>query len=217
MIHPKPVPPPEKPESTPSILDGPQVEIKVKGSRFLARAFPADDEQAALSALDSVRKRYHDATHHCWAWRTKIDQTLHERAEDDGEPSGSAGVPILGALQRRNVYDALCVVTRYFGGTKLGRGGLVRAYGEAAREAVEAAPIRTLWHDLVLHLECSFDDLGAVEAQLARQASVVRGVERDFIPEPQLRIRLRRGGAVAFAATLYELTGARVAMYFEEA
>jgi uncharacterized YigZ family protein len=217
MIHPKPTPPRERPESTPSILDGPPIEIKVKGSRFLAQAFAADGEPAALRSLDELRKRHHGATHHCWATRLRIADVVIERAEDDGEPSGSAGVPILGALQRRNVYDALCVVTRYFGGTKLGRGGLVRAYGEAAREAVEAAPTRILWHDLILQLDCGFDDLGTVEAQLARRAEIVRAVEREFLPEPRLRVRLRRGGALDFAATLYELSGARIAMRFEEA
>jgi uncharacterized YigZ family protein len=219
MIHPAPEPPPEGPASTPSILDGPQLEIKVKGSRFLAQAFAADGEQAALRALDSIRRRHHDATHHCWAWRLLGDDPHrgHERSEDDGEPSGSAGVPILGALQRRKVYEALCVVTRYFGGTKLGRGGLVRAYGDAAREAVEAAPARTLWHDLVLRVDCAFEDLGTVEAQLARQAEIVRAVEREFLPGPRLHVRLRRDGAVGFAAALYELSGARIAMEFEEA
>jgi len=216
MTHPEPIPPRERAESTVSILTGPELEIKVKGSRFLAQAFSIDDEDAGQAALAGLRKRSHDATHHCWALRLHIEDVLLERAEDDGEPSGSAGIPILGALQRQKVSEALCVVTRYFGGTKLGRGGLVRAYGEAARGAVEAAPSRTIWHDLVLHTDCSFDDLGAVEATLARRAEAVRGVERSFDPVPHLKIRLRRGAAVEFAAALYELTGARVALRFEE-
>lgn len=217
MTHPEPTPPDEGPESTLSILDGPELEIKVKGSRFLAQAFASDGEEMAARRLEAIRSRHHAATHHCWARRIHVDGELTERAEDDGEPSGTAGVPILGALQRRKVSEALCVVTRYFGGTKLGRGGLVRAYGDAAREAVDAAGERVIWHDLILDARCGFEDLGTVEAALARSAEIVRRVEREFDPQPHLRIRLRRAGAVDFAGALYELSGARVALRFEEA
>jgi uncharacterized YigZ family protein len=184
----------------------------VKGSRFLGQALAAGDDATAQDRLDRIRRRHHDATHHCWALRHGFGDAVVERSDDDGEPAQTAGPPLLGALQRARVTDALVVVTRWFGGTKLGRGGLVRAYGQAAREAVETAPPRILWHDAVLEVSCVFEDLGAVEAVLAQQGPVVRGVERDFRPQPHLLLRLRRSRATAVARALVEATAARVSL-----
>ena len=102
-------------------------------------AAPATDEEAARALLAALQKRYFDATHHCSAWRLRGGLW---RANDAGEPSGSAGAPILAAGDTRGLTDFVIVVTRYFGGTKLGVGGLVRAYGEAAAAALDAAPLR---------------------------------------------------------------------------
>ncbi len=209
------IPHPELPDSTPSVEDGPQVELKLKGSRFLAQAFAADAEEAARGQVDALRRRYHDATHHCWALRLFTTSDPLERAEDDGEPSGTAGLPILQSLQRANLYDALVVVTRYFGGVKLGRGGLVRAYGDAARMALEAAPSRRIWHDLHLTVECSFDDLGTVEATLAKAAGDIRRIDRAFSSSVRLRLRLRRGAASGLAERLRETTGGRVVLTWD--
>jgi uncharacterized YigZ family protein len=112
-------------------------ETKVRGSTFLAHAAPAGDEEVARAFLATVRKEHHAATHNCSAWR------IHSgvwRANDDGEPSGSAGAPILSAIDAVGLLDCVVVVTRYYGGTKLGVGGLVRAYGEAAALALGSAP-----------------------------------------------------------------------------
>lgn len=114
-----------------------EAETRVKGSTFLALAAPARDEDGAREVLAEVQKAHFSATHNCSAWR------LHDgvwRASDDGEPSGSAGLPILAAVDGAGVTDCIVVVTRYYGGTKLGVGGLVRAYGEAAALALEGAP-----------------------------------------------------------------------------
>jgi len=114
---------------------------KISGSRFIADAAPVSSEEEALAALERVRSEHHDARHHCWAYRVgPAGETW--RSSDDGEPSGSAGVPILKQLEGRDVTNLIVVVTRYFGGTKLGVGGLVRAYGAAAAEALERAKIR---------------------------------------------------------------------------
>ena len=108
-----------------------------KGSRFIATAVPVADEDAAKAALAQLRAEMPDATHHCSAWR--IAAPSLERANDDGEPGGSAGRPILSAIQGRNLVNVAVIVTRYFGGTKLGVGGLVRAYGAAAAAVLDAA------------------------------------------------------------------------------
>lgn len=114
-----------------------EAETRVRASTFIAHAAPAVDEAEARSVLAGRERKHFDATHHCSAWRIHADVW---RANDAGEPSGSAGAPILAAIDAVGVEDCVVVVTRYFGGTRLGVGGLVRAYGDAALRALENAP-----------------------------------------------------------------------------
>lgn len=113
---------------------------KDKGSKFLAYAYPVSDEETIRDHLDRLRKRYYDATHHCYAWRLGAQGETF-RANDDGEPSSTAGRPILGQMLSREVTDALVVVVRYFGGTKLGVSGLIEAYKTSAALVLDAAEI----------------------------------------------------------------------------
>lgn len=110
-----------------------------KGSRFIATVVPVTSEADAKAALAEARVEMPDAGHHCWAWR--IASPSIDRASDDGEPSGSAGRPILAQLTGRDLVDTAVIVSRYWGGTKLGVGGLVRAYGGAAGEALDHAQL----------------------------------------------------------------------------
>lgn len=114
--------------------------FKEKSSKFLAYVYPVSDEEAIRERLEALRKRYYDATHHCYAWRLGPHGETF-RANDDGEPSSTAGRPILGQLLSHNVTDCLLVVVRYFGGTKLGVPGLIAAYKESAAAALDAARI----------------------------------------------------------------------------
>ena len=109
---------------------------KEKGSKFLAFSYPVESEEAIKEKVDELRKRYYDARHHCFAFILG-PQAERYRANDDGEPSHSAGDPILGQLRSRNLTNALVVVVRYFGGTKLGVSGLINAYKTAASEALD--------------------------------------------------------------------------------
>ncbi len=111
---------------------------KEKSSKFLAFAYPVADEEEIRSRLEALRKRYYDATHHCYAWRLGPHGEAF-RANDDGEPSSTAGRPILGQLLSHETTDCLIVVVRYFGGTKLGVPGLIAAYKESAAEVLAAA------------------------------------------------------------------------------
>lgn len=206
----------EERDSYCSVRFAPEIEIKVRGSRFLGQAFPAASEDEATARLARVRKRYHSATHHCSALRLASPERPLERSDDDGEPSGTAGPPILGAIQHAGVFDLIVVVTRYFGGTKLGTGGLVRAYGEAAREALDAAPRVTVWLHRRLALSCAYEDLGAVEAVLAREAESVHAVARSFDPGPEVVITVRRSRAERLAAALTEATAGRARLRWEE-
>jgi uncharacterized YigZ family protein len=113
----------------------------VSGSKFIAYLAPSASGDEAAGALEERRRRYPDATHHCWAFRVGRPGELFERSADAGEPSGTAGRPILDALRHAELENVTCIVTRYFGGTKLGTGGLARAYAGAADEAISAAAI----------------------------------------------------------------------------
>jgi uncharacterized YigZ family protein len=197
------------PDRFATLGDGPEIEVSVKGSRFLGQAWHAPDEAAAMIRLESIRRRYHDATHHCWAFRLLRDPASFERWSDGGEPSGSAGVPILGALKRGDLQDAVVIVTRYFGGIKLGTGGLARAYSEAAGQAVAAAPAYVRHRVASLEITCGYDDLGAVEAVLARSAGMIRGVSRDFAPEPKFLLKVLRSRSDAIASAVVEATAGR--------
>jgi uncharacterized YigZ family protein len=115
-------------------------EIKVSNSRFIASAFPVTAKEEAENFLKQVRKEFYDATHNCFAYRIGINGEVF-RYSDDGEPSGTAGVKIFNAIQSKNVSDILVVVTRYFGGTKLGVGGLSRAYFDSAMNVLNKVGI----------------------------------------------------------------------------
>lgn len=114
--------------------------LRERSSKFLAYAWPVRSEEEIRSHLEALRKRYYDATHHCYAWRLGADGATW-RANDDGEPSGTAGKPILGQLLSREVTDCLVVVVRYFGGTKLGVPGLIAAYKDATAAVLDVATI----------------------------------------------------------------------------
>ncbi|MFO8000363.1 MAG: YigZ family protein [Marinilabilia sp.] len=114
--------------------------FKEKGSKFLAFAFPVDNEDLIGRHLESVRKKYHDARHHCFAWQMGTEG-MDFRMNDDGEPSGTAGKPILGQIHSYGLTNVLVIVVRYFGGVKLGTGGLIRAYKAASVDALDRAEI----------------------------------------------------------------------------
>jgi uncharacterized YigZ family protein len=138
-----------------------RAEIREKGSRFLAFVLPVVDEGAARSLLEELAKRHPDATHHCWAWR--LGTPPRERSSDAGEPAGTAGVPILQVLRGAGLSDALAVVVRWFGGTKLGKGGLARAYAAAAREALQGLPVASRVPTVRIALEVPYERVGAVK------------------------------------------------------
>lgn len=128
--------------------------FKDRGSRFIARAYPIENEEQIKQHLAELRKEFYDARHHCYAWVLGADK-LHYRVNDDGEPSGSAGKPIHGQFLSMDISDVLVVVIRYFGGTKLGVPGLINAYRTATREALEAAEIviKTVEEEIVIEYD----------------------------------------------------------------
>mgnify|MGYP006378401099 CR=1 FL=1 len=123
-----------------TIASGAEGSYKEKGSKFLAFAYPVASEAEVKEKIEALKAKYFDARHHCYAWILGVDKKYY-RANDDGEPNHSAGDPILGQLRAMNVTNVLIVVVRYFGGVKLGVGGLVTAYRSAAEESLKNATI----------------------------------------------------------------------------
>ncbi len=123
-----------------TIRGGSEGLYKEKGSKFIARAFHVEKEEEAKDFLLQMKKEYHDARHHCYAFRIQPEDEFY-RSSDDGEPSGTAGKPILNQILSAELFDIIIVVIRYFGGTKLGVPGLIRAYKTAAHDAIEQAEV----------------------------------------------------------------------------
>lgn len=135
--------------------------VEIKHSRFFAHAAPVTSAEAALRFVETVSEA--DATHNCWAYRIGGEY----RSNDDGEPAGTAGRPILAAIDGQGIDRAVVVVTRWFGGVKLGAGGLVRAYGGAAAECLRRAERVPLIEYALIEVQAGFDDLGHIHAALA--------------------------------------------------
>ena len=138
------------------------VEIKVKGSRFLGFARSVDTRAEAEGFVKEIAKKYHDATHNCFAYRVGVADNSEFRFSDDGEPSGTAGRPILEAVDGRSLTNIVCAVTRYFGGTKLGTGGLARAYGECAAAVLDRGGRETRYKTGRLRIVFPYKLMGSV-------------------------------------------------------
>ena len=126
-------------ESFISIKENVQTEIVVKKSKFICNLIKVENQEEAENTIKQIKKQYYDARHNCVAFRIVENEQIIEKASDDGEPSGTAGGPMLNILQKNNLCNVLVVVTRYFGGILLGTGGLVRAYSDATLEAIDVA------------------------------------------------------------------------------
>ena len=141
----------------------------MKGSRFIAVTHPATDPDSALRCREAERRRFHDATHHVYA---AVHRTGEARFDDDGEPSGTGGRPVLSAIERAGLVDVVAIVTRYYGGTKLGTGGLARAYRTAAELVLERTPGRSVVRARRVVVSYGYPDTGCV----ARCVELIGGV-----------------------------------------
>lgn len=158
---------PDSPQCYRTVGGDAAAELVVEKSRFIAAVGRATDEAAAAAFIADVRKRHWHATHNCSAFRVGLE-TESQRSSDDGEPAGTAGKPILESLHRLGIRNAVVVVTRYFGGIKLGAGGLIRAYGAAAQAGIRAAGIVERARCLVLEIRCDYADWHRLERELRR-------------------------------------------------
>ncbi len=190
-------------------------ELTVKGSRFIGFAARAASAEAAEQWAGSIAEEYRDATHCCWAWRVGAGDRSRFRTNDAGEPSGTAGRPILEAIDRRTLSDTVCAVVRYFGGRKLGTGGLARAYGECAGGTLDAGGRMEAVIEAAFRVRFGAERTGRVMAVIRRHRARVEN--RDFQSETEMTVRVRAGRAEAFTADLTDATSGKAVILRLEA
>jgi len=182
-------------------------EVREKASRFFGIAAPAASTAEAEGILARIRREHHDATHVAFAWKIGSGDRTSARASDAGEPGGTAGRPIAGAIESAGLSDVVVAVVRYYGGTRLGTGGLVRCYREAASLALAACGSRTVYETIRLEARPTHAGSGAVRRLL--RPPEVRLLSERFDPEPVLELEVRRTLADGI---IDALTEARIAV-----
>jgi uncharacterized YigZ family protein len=180
-------------------------EFVEKKSRFIGRVWPVETEEQALEKIQEMKKQHYDATHNCWAYVLKSGPV---RFSDDGEPGGTAGMPMVQVLQKEQLFNVVCVVTRYFGGTLLGAGGLVRAYTKGAKIAVDAAgkSMKRVWS--VLYVPCPYTFYERVKLEVAAFDGIIRDTQ--FGAEVELEILVAAAQAQPFIDRLTDMTAGTV-------
>lgn len=196
------------PDSYETLAEAAEHEERIQRSRFIARAETAADQSAAEAVVSAMRQRFHDARHVCHAWRVDGPTAPNEQRQDDGEPSGTAGEPILLAIKGAGLCDVVVAVARYFGGVKLGTGGLTRAYGGTAAAALAAAPRRTVRLGRTLRLEFDYAQHKTVQHLL--EAHGGRLTDADYGPTIRATLWLPHSSWRRFADQLHEATAGRL-------
>ena len=180
-------------------------EFTEKKSRFIGRVWLVESEEEALEKIQEMKKQHYDATHNCWAYIIKGGAM---RFSDDGEPGGTAGNPMMQVLQREQLYNVVCVVTRYFGGVLLGAGGLVRAYTKGAKIAIDAAgkSMKRIWS--VLYVPCPYNFYERVKLEVEAFGGIIRSTE--FTSEVEMEILVAEAQAQPFLDRLTDMSAATI-------
>ncbi len=186
---------------------------KEKSSKFLIYAYHVESEEEVKNYLEPLRKLHYDATHHCYAWRIGFRGEKF-RANDDGEPSSTAGKPILGQLISHEVTNCLIVVVRYFGGTKLGVSGLIEAYRDSAALVIEEAEVVELTIDVTVDIEFSYLSMNSVMRIVKEEQP--RIVEQNFDNLCRMKLLIRESKAERLIAKLEKVEGAILEVCNEE-
>ena len=182
-----------------------EAELTEKRSRFLAHLRPVESEEDARDFIKAMRREYHDARHNCWCYRI-ADGT--ERFSDDGEPAGSAGMPMLEVYRRENIQNFVCVVTRYFGGVLLGTGGLSRAYSGAAKDALVTAGTRSVTPQAAVRFSCPYAMAERLRRLAESAGAVITGA--DYTSDVTITAQIPAEAAEDLCARITELSGGRI-------
>lgn len=181
-----------------------KIENKVKASKFIGRIFEVSSTKQAEETIAQIKKDEYSANHNCFAYKVGLTQQPEFKYSDDGEPSQTAGRPIFDVIEGNNLTNCLIVVTRYFGGTKLGTGGLVRAYGDCAKQAIEKSGIREYFITENVRVKTSFHFYNQVQ-KLAEEMGA-KQVESDFSDIVKVVYEIRQSKKVEFVKALVNAT-----------
>lgn len=181
-----------------------ETELVEKRSRFIGQVWRVSSEEEARARVEETRKKHYDARHNCWCYR--VGGT--ERYSDDGEPQGTAGQPMLNVFQREGVTDVACVVTRYFGGILLGAGGLVRAYTQSAKDALDAAGISVVRRWVAMEVPCTYAQFDEVRREVFHFGGVEENI--DFGADVLMSVLIPEEHSAQFAAHLLDASAGTI-------
>lgn len=196
-----------------TIYQGKEGEIIEKKSRFIATVRLVETEEEALAFIEEMRKKYWNATHNCFAYVIG-ERRETVRCSDDGEPSGTAGKPMLDVLLGEGMYNTAVVVTRYFGGTLLGTGGLVRAYSKAVQEGLAQSKVIEKQYGTILRIGTDYTGLGKIQYLIGEKKIPV--LESEYTDQVQIQVILPAGEAERFREELTEATNGRACIEVQE-
>ena len=197
-----------------TLLKGASDELIINKSRFICHGQPVQDEEEALTFLKRMKSEYQDATHNCYAYAVGANAGIM-RYSDDGEPGGTAGLPMMEVIKARQVTNCIVVVTRYFGGVLLGAGGLVRAYSQGAALAIDACGVGTVFPTARLGIQISYSLLGKAEYALKSLPVIVE--DKDFAADVTITLAVRtKDEAYTIKALTAALDGRLEAVRLEE-
>lgn len=182
-------------------------ELVEKRSRFLGHVRPVESEEEARAFVAEMKKSFYDARHNCWCYLLRGGV---ERYSDDGEPQGTAGLPMLEVFRREAVTNAVCVVTRYFGGVLLGAPGLFRAYTRAAKDALDGAGVSVVRRWVEAEFSCSYSAAERLKNELAACGAILR--DTVYAADVTLRLLVPEEKAASLAARLYDLSAGSVTL-----
>ena len=166
-------------------------ELIVKKSKFIANIFYVSTIEEAEDILEQIRKKYHDARHNCYAYRVLSGENVIDRSSDDGEPSGTAGAPMLNILKKENLCNILVIVTRYFGGILLGKGGLVRAYSQSMQDVIEKSNIILKKEGYVAIIEVEYKELEKLRYFCKKKE--IKIINIDYLENVSVKIEFKKG------------------------
>ncbi len=181
-------------------------EYIVKHSKFIGYAKPVKTKEEAENFIEEIKRKHWDASHNVYAYVLRNDNI--KRYSDDGEPQGTAGVPVLDVIEKEKLYDVCVVVTRYFGGILLGGGGLVRAYSHSAKIAVEGAKIITVALCVDLCINCDYSSYGKIESFLRNENAQI--IKSDFADDVRILCRIKKDNYETFEKALIDLTNGQI-------
>lgn len=196
-----------QPDEYLTLASSSQAAIKVKGSKFIGHAAPVETKTAAENFIATISKQYHDASHNCFAYRIGLGDEIIFRYSDEREPSGTAGAPIYKVIESRELSNVAIVITRYFGGTKLGKGGLIRAYTECTQQTLAQASFIKKYTNITLILIFDYNLSGSITRTMSRFG--VKVLESSYGNDVKLKIQIPKSLDQAFKKAVQDATSGK--------